>query len=63
MAFNPSPQVAAARDYAEKFKYDQVIIIGVLGDNISYASYGKTASLCAQAKQFADKIFRAIGVK
>jgi hypothetical protein len=63
MAFNPSPQVAAARDYGQRFGYDQVIIIGIAGEHISYASYGKTKALCASAKQFADRIFKAIGVK
>ena len=63
MAFNPSPQVAAARDYAEKFKFDQVIIIGIVGDAIGYASYGKTPALCGKAKQFADRIFKLLGVR
>ncbi|TSA08023.1 MAG: hypothetical protein D4R73_09205 [Deltaproteobacteria bacterium] len=62
MAFNPSPQVAAARDYAEKFKYDQVIIIGIIGDAVGYASYGKTEALCTKAKRIADQIFKALGV-
>jgi hypothetical protein len=63
MAFNPSPQVAVARDYGQRFGYDQVIIIGIIGETITYTSYGKTKDLCTKARQFADRIFKAIGVK
>ena len=64
MAFNPSPQVAAVRDFAAKFGFDQVIIIGITVEGeIGYASYGKTPALCAKAKQLADKIFRLLGVQ
>ena len=69
MAFNPSRKVAAARDYAENFGFDQVIIIGIarrgvnIDGEISYASYGKNPTLCTMTKQMADKIFKLLGVR
>lgn len=43
MAFNPSPQVRVAADFAKQFGAERVIIYYVLPDGrYGYASYGKT---------------------
>ena len=60
MAWNPSPEVAAARDYAEKFNKDSVIIISVAGESLDYASYGKNKRLCDSSEKIADVAFNAI---
>ncbi len=58
MAWNPSPQVAAARDYGTKFGCKQVIVYFVQDDGrVGYASWGKTRELCASAKVIADNVF------
>lgn len=61
MAWNPSPQVAAARDFGGKFGFEQVIILGITRNGeFGMTSWGKTKSLCAHSKivmdQIADKI-------
>ncbi len=62
MAFNPTPQVAVARDFAKKFGADRVVIYFVKPDGqYGYASYGKTKELCKQAGCVADKTFAAMG--
>jgi len=60
MAWNPSPQVAAARDYGKKFKQKMVVILAVNEKGLSYASYGDTKALCSEAKVLADVAFDAI---
>jgi len=55
MAWNPSPQVAVARDYAKKFGKSQVVILAIdEHNNLSYASYGATKQLCGSAEKIAD---------
>lgn len=51
MAWNPSPKVAAARDYGRKFDKEVVLIIAFPADFSRYeiVSYGKTRELCAAA--------------
>ena len=52
MAWNPEPEVAAARDYAKKFNQEQVIIFHIDKDGrFGYASYGKTKKLCGETKK------------
>ena len=61
MAWNPSPKVAAARDFAEKFKKQQVVILAIDDSGqLDYASYGTTKHLCSTAKILADIAFDAI---
>lgn len=62
MAFNPSPQVAAARDFAQKFDRDITVILSVntKTGRIEYASYGATSRLCSEARKLGDKAFDAI---
>ena len=60
MAWNPSPEVAVARDAALKLgDSDQVIVIYVRRDvgKIGMASYGKTKELCSQAGKLGDLLF------
>ena len=58
MAFNPSPKVACARDFANKFDQKMVIIFHIDGKGrIGYASYGETRALCDEAKNVADQLF------
>ena len=61
MAWNPSPKVAAARDFADKFNKQQVIILAINKDgSLEYASYGETKALCHNAEIIADIAFDAI---
>ena len=57
MAFNPSPKVQVARDAAKALDAEQVVIVFVNGDQFGYASYGKTARLCAETRKLADVLF------
>ena len=60
MAFNPTPEVAAARDFARKFKKQQVIIIAIDTDTLQVATYGETVELCAEAKKLGDRCYNAV---
>jgi hypothetical protein len=62
MAWNPSPKVAAARDYGNKFGADQVIIIAIDNkrETIEAVSYGETKRLCAETKGLADVAYHAV---
>lgn len=58
MAFNPSPKVAAARDFADKFDKKITIILSVDADQrLESVSYGQNRRLCAAAKKMSDLIF------
>ena len=60
MAWNPDPKVAAARDFAQKFGANRVVILYTTADDqMGYASYGETKSLCARTKRLADRIYEA----
>ena len=60
MAFNPTPEVAAAREFARKFKKQQVIIIAIDNDTLQVATYGETVALCAEAKKLGDRCYNAV---
>ena len=62
MAWNPSPEVAVARDFGKKFSYNKVYIIGVNEDKGKFevVSYGENKQQCSEAKKCADKIFENI---
>ena len=56
MAFNPSPEVAAARDAAKSLGADCAIVYFVRPNGqCGYASYGKTQGLCKQTRIAADE--------
>ena len=67
MAWNPSPEVAAARDFGEKFGDDQVIILRVnyTTRQMGYASWGKTRALCDDAERLAELAYESVhrGIK
>lgn len=62
MAYNPSPKVRDAADFAEKHDVEQVVILYVdrESDEVGYASYGETESLCDQARRLADAAYDAV---
>jgi hypothetical protein len=63
MAWNPSPEVAIARDVAKKTGDEGVIIIRfpkVPGDVYSIASYGKDRERCADMGRVLDQIDRLL---
>lgn len=62
MAWNPSPEVAHARDFGKKFNYDRVIIIGVndTTQKLEVVSYGSTKKKCDEVKQTADEVYNQI---
>ena len=60
MAWNPSPKVAAARDFGEKFKAKQVIVLFVTEDKMGVVSYGRTRALCNDAKRLGDRVYDAL---
>ena len=60
MPYNPSPQVALARDAARKLGAERAVIVYVLPDGrFGYASYGETAKLCSSARKLADCLYDA----
>ena len=52
MAWNPSPKVAVARDFGQKFDKQQVFIVSLDRNRrtVEVISYGQTKALCAEAK-------------
>jgi hypothetical protein len=62
MAWNPSPEVAVARDYGKKFDYNKVYIIAIneTTGKFEVVSYGATKRECDEAKKCADIIFEKI---
>lgn len=58
MAWNPTAEVAVARDAAAKLNADRCVILYTTADGqIGYASYGETKSLCSETKRLADVIY------
>lgn len=61
MAFNPSPEVAVARDAAVKFGANRVIVLyTTLDGKLGYASYGATKELCSETRRLADVAYDAV---
>ncbi len=61
MVWNPSPEVAIARDFGIKFNKKMVIIFHVNDKGeLGYASYGETKILCSEAQKLADRMFEFI---
>ncbi len=65
MAFNPSPKVAAARDFAKRFGKSHVIILSIGddtdgGETLEYASYGRTPKECKEAEGLADALYNRL---
>ena len=62
MAWNPSPEVAVARDAAKALKdAPMCIVFWVTNDGqIGMASYGKTMALCAEAKKLGESAWKSL---
>jgi hypothetical protein len=62
MAWNPHPHVQVARDAAAKLGADQIVIVHINNatGQIGLATYGKTMSLCSDAKQLGEAAYNAI---
>lgn len=62
MAWNPSPEVAALRDYAAKFDRPVVVAFSIErgGDRFHITTYGETKQLCRLAAAFGDRICDAV---
>jgi len=54
------PKIKAAKDYAQKFNKNLVIILGIKGDQLEYASYGVNKGLCVEAQRLAECAFKAL---
>ena len=63
MAWNPSPEVAVARDAAKALGADQVVIVYIKNDTDQFGtiSFGKTKQLCDAAKPMGDVAHQAVG--
>lgn len=58
MAWNPSPEVAALRDFAEKFECRIVVAMVITADGrFGYHSFGEIRSLCSVAKKIGDDLY------
>lgn len=62
MSWNPSPEVAIAREFGNKFNYDKVYIIGLneRSGKVELISYGVNKVKCSEASKSADKILNQI---
>ncbi len=62
MAFNPSPKVAAARDYGRKYGKDVVVIVSFDENFGRYeiVSWGKNRELCQNGKIIGDELEKAV---
>ena len=62
MAWNPVPEVAAARDAAKALNNAPVVVLLYLtnDEQIGFASYGRTKELCKFAGQLGEHCFKAM---
>lgn len=62
MAWNPSPEVAVARDAARKLGVDQVMVVTIdySKNQIGSITYGANKKLCAHAAQLGKAAYRAV---
>lgn len=62
MAWNPTPEVAMARDYANKFKQTKVIILAIdeKAEKYGVISYGENKQKCNEAKAIANAIYELV---
>ena len=62
MAWNPSPEVAAARDAAKALGDAPICVVIWLDEKtqrLGMASFGRTKQLCQSAGEFGDHILKA----
>lgn len=63
MGYNPDdPKVKAAKQFAEEFEFDEVVIVGISHKRevISGTSYGRTKRLCNKAKSKMNTAYNAV---
>ncbi len=60
MAWSPTPEVAAARAFAERFDKGMVIILSLDHTTLRADSYGTNVALCKEAKGLADIVHDAV---
>lgn len=62
MAWNPSPEVALARDLAAKLGADEVVIVylNFAKEQVGAISYGKTQAMCSHAKKLSDAAYQSV---
>jgi len=62
MAWNPSPEVAAARDAAKALNNAPIVVLLYLTNDqrLGMASYGRTRELCKFAGELGDHCFEAM---
>lgn len=63
MAWNPTPEIAALRDFAAKFNRPIVVMFSLApdGNRFHIETYGKTKQLCKLAGAFGDEIAKRVG--
>ncbi len=63
MAWNPSPDVAALREFAAKFNRPIVVTLSIEpdGQRFHVTTFGKTQKLCKLAASFGEQIAKRIG--
>jgi len=61
MAWNPTPKVAAARDFGNKFGKDKVVIISIdyKAGTLEVTTYGRTKEMCGEAEKLGKAIYDA----
>ena len=60
MAWNPEPEVAAARDFGKKFNKPIVVIVAISDTKLQVTTYGQTIQLCGMAAKIGDVAYDAI---
>lgn len=65
MAWNPSPEVGALRNFAARFGDDYLVLVRINSatGKIGYISYGANKAKCARAKELAEAAHDAIYAK
>lgn len=60
MAWNPCPEVAAARDFGKKFNASLRVIVYMTKDNrVGLVTYGETKNLCDETKALGEAAYDA----
>ena len=62
MAWNPSPEVAVARDAAKALGVDQIVLVTVnyAKNELGTITYGANKKLCQHAAQLGKAAYRAV---
>lgn len=62
MPYNPSPEIAPLRDYAERFDRPVVVVFAIErgGERFRVSTYGESKKLCKLAGAFGDQIAEAV---